>query len=161
MIAGGDVPQGNWSEEATEAYTIPIYSNGTEENALYGYTNIARVQEDSVTISARGTIGYTAIREAPFYPIVRLIVATPDTERIKLKYLYGVLKQTEFQQSGKTIPQLTVPMVRDVKIPVPPLEVQQKIIDECEAIEKKIAAAEEKLESLKGKTAEILRKYLS
>ena len=92
---------------------------------------------------------------------MRLIVATPDTERIKLKYLYGVLKQTEFQQSGKTIPQLTVPMVRDVKIPVPPLEVQQKIIDECEAIEKKIAAAEEKLESLKGKTAEILRKYLS
>ena len=57
--------------------------------------------------------------------------------------------------------ELSLDTIRNIKIPVPPLEAQQKIIDECEALEKKIAAAEEKLESLKGKTAEILNRYLN
>lgn len=82
LIAGGDAPQDNWTEQPTDANTIPIYSNGTGDNALYGYTNISRITEDSVTISARGTIGYVAIRKAPFYPVVRLIVATPDENRV-------------------------------------------------------------------------------
>ena len=135
LSAGGDVPQGNWSKEKTTEFTIPIYSNGTSDNALYGYTNISKIEEDAISISARGTIGYAAIRKAPFYPIVRLIVAVPDTSKILLRYLLEVVSQLDFKKSGKTIPQLTVPMIKDKKIPVPPIEVQEQIIAECEKID--------------------------
>lgn len=135
MLAGGDVPQGNWSKNKTDEFSIPIYSNGTSDNALYGYTNISKIEEDAVSISARGTIGYAAIRKAPFYPIVRLIVAIPDTRKILLRYLFEVISQLDFKNSGKTIPQLTVPMIKDKKIPVPPIEVQKQIIAECEKID--------------------------
>ena len=130
LIAGGDVPN-NWSEKPTEENTVPIYSNGAGDKSLYGFTNIPRILDDSVTISGRGTIGYTAIRKAPFYPVVRLIVATPDESIVKLRYLYEVLAALGFQKAGKTIPQLTVPMVQEKKIPVPPILIQQQIIDEC------------------------------
>ena len=135
LSAGGDVPQNNWSKEKTKEYSVPIYSNGTSDNALYGYTNIKRIEEDAISISARGTIGYATIRKAPFYPIVRLIVAIPDTNKVLLRYLLEVVSQLDFKKSGKTIPQLTVPMIKDKKIPVPPLEVQRQIIDECEKID--------------------------
>ena len=135
LSAGGDVPQGNWSKDKTAEFTIPIYSNGTSGNALYGYTNISKIEEDAISISARGTIGYASIRKAPFYPIVRLIIAVPDTSKILLRYLLEVVSQLDFKKTGKTIPQLTVPMIRDKKIPVPPMEVQEQIIVECEKID--------------------------
>jgi len=135
LSAGGDVPQGNWSKEKTAEFTIPIYSNGTADNALYGYTNIPKIDEDAVSISARGTIGYAAIRKAPFYPIVRLIVAVPDTNKILLRYLLEIVSQFDLRKSGKTIPQLTVPMIKDKKVPVPPLEIQKQIIAACEKID--------------------------
>ena len=149
LIAGGDAPQNSWTEQPTDANTIPIYSNGFGDNALYGYTNISRVNEDSITISARGTIGYTAIRKAPFYPIVRLIVATPDESKIKLKYLYEILTILGFQKAGKTIPQLTVPMVQGKKIPVPPISVQEKIITACDKVDGECQRAQISIERYK------------
>ena len=63
--------------------------------------------------------------------------------------------------SGANPPSISASNISELKIPVPPLDVQQKIIDECEAYESKIAEAEKKLEELKGKTNEILKKYLN
>ncbi len=34
LFSGGDVPKNKYSKEKTEYYQIPIYSNGTDENAL-------------------------------------------------------------------------------------------------------------------------------
>ena len=149
LIAGGDVPQDNWTEQPTVINMIPIYSNGSGDKALYGYTNIPRIDKDSVTISARGTIGYTAIRKAPFYPAVRLIVATPDESKVKLKYLLEILTVLGFQRSGKTIPQLTVPMVREKRIPVPPISIQEEIIAACDKLDEEYHAARTSIEIYK------------
>lgn len=158
LIAGGDVPQDNWTEQPTDANTIPIYSNGTGDNALYGYTNISRITEDSVTISARGTIGYVAIRKAPFYPVVRLIVATPDKNKVMLKYLYEILTFLDFQKAGKTIPQLTVPMVRGKRVPVPPMSVQEKIVTACDKIDEECQTARISIERYKGDIESLFQK---
>ncbi|MBQ5546256.1 MAG: restriction endonuclease subunit S, partial [Acetobacter sp.] len=71
IFAGGDAPKHVFSEKK-EGFTVPIFSNGATNNGLYGYTDIARVTTPAVTVSARGTIGFSAIRTEPF-PIVRLI----------------------------------------------------------------------------------------
>ncbi|WP_341492355.1 restriction endonuclease subunit S [Mesomycoplasma ovipneumoniae] len=78
IYAGGDIPKEDFSKIKTPKYNVPIFTNGTNENALYGYTNKARTIETAITISARGTIGFSEKREAPFYPAVRLIVAVPN-----------------------------------------------------------------------------------
>lgn len=128
LFAGGDVPKGNFSKIKNEKFSIPIYANGIENKGLYGYTNIEKVKDISITISARGTIGYSEIRNETFYPIVRLIVAIPNTNIIDPVFLYYITKNFKFSNTGSSIPQLTIPMVKDIKISYPKSLNEQKII---------------------------------
>ena len=126
IFAGGDVPKDSLSKEYTAEYTIPIYSNGKAEKSLYGFTSIPKVDKDSVTVSARGTIGFPVVRKAPFYPIIRLIVAIPNTEKVNLQYLRSAISYLEFGKGGSSIPQLTVPMLKSRTVLVPPIDLQEK-----------------------------------
>ena len=133
ICAGGDLPI-NYVKNKTPTveYPYPIYSNGTGESALYGYSDTYKIGEDAVSISARGTIGYHTIRNANFTPIVRLITLIPNEKYITVKYLNYVLDITNIISSGGKlgggIPQLTVPNVKKLTIPVPPLEEQERIV---------------------------------
>lgn len=148
IFAGGDAPRESFSPVATNEFSIPIYSNGEENEGLYGYTNHARVTRPSVTVSARGTIGYTAIREKPFVPIVRLITLVPRTEIIGLKYLYYALQNYPFNGSGTSIPQLTVPMIKQYAFPVPILDEQRKITAALDKVSDLIAMRKKQLQKL-------------
>ena len=129
VIAGGDIPKNGISAIETEEYRYPILSNGINEKSLYGWTNQARIKSPSLTVSARGTIGWTSYREKPFFPIVRLLVLTPKIN-LNLKYAYYFMKSIEnnyeIPQSG--IPQLTKPMIQSKIITLPPLEEQSSIV---------------------------------
>jgi type I restriction enzyme S subunit len=126
-MAGGDVPKDRYSKDKTEQYSIPIYSNGIGESALYGYTDIAKIDKRCITIAARGTIGYTALRTEPFYPVVRLICAIPN-EGLLPDYLKYYLETIKFQVPTTGIPQLTIPMISKYIVPIPPIEEQKRIV---------------------------------
>ena len=130
ISAGGDLPTKllKGQKSPTEEFPYPIYSNGSEEKALYGFTDDYRIDNEAVTISARGTIGYHAVREAKFTPIVRLLVLIPDTKIITSKFLNYILDITEIGHSGGSIPQLTVPNVKKIEIPIPPISEQERIV---------------------------------
>ena len=145
IFAGGDAPKGRISRERTEGYSIPIYSNGEEKAGLYGFTDVARVEKPSVTVSARGTIGYTAIRTEPFVPIVRLITLVPDQNKIDIKYLYYAVQNYEFEGSGTSIPQLTVPMLKKYSFPLPSKEEQQNAVSALDKVNELIALRKEQL----------------
>lgn len=129
IVAGGDVPKNAMSDIKTEEYRFPILSNGIEDKAIYGWTNKPKISDPSLTISARGTIGWASYQENPFYPIVRLLVLTPRIE-FNLKYAYYFMKSIEnkydIPQSG--IPQLTKPMIKNKILPLPPLSDQARIV---------------------------------
>ena len=131
IFAGGDLPK-NYikASEPSGKYIYPIYSNGVEEKSLYGYSDTFRVDKASITISARGTIGYHTIREPQFTPIVRLITLIPkNNEIVNLEYLNEALFFFFFYGTKGGIPQLTVPAVSQIKIPILSLSEQQRIVD--------------------------------
>lgn len=128
LFAGGDVSKDNLSKVKSNIFHIPIFTNGEKNKGLYGYTNIARVTKPSITISARGTIGYSEIRKEPFYPAIRLIVVIPDINILNLAFLKYQIGSIDFTHSGSSIPQLTVPMVREYLIYFPSLPEQQRIV---------------------------------
>ena len=128
LFAGGDVPKNYFSKIKTDVFNIPIFSNGEKNKGLYGYTDLARVTKPSITISARGTIGYSEIRVEPFYPAIRLIVAIPNTEIVDLSFLKYAINSIDFTHSGSSIPQLTVPMIKEYPILLPPLLEQRRIV---------------------------------
>lgn len=124
LKAGGDKPK-IFSPNRTSECSIPIYSNGITNEGLYGYTNTANVLKPSITISARGTIGYSMMRKKPFVPIIRLIVVIPHiTESIK--YFDEYIKTMEFEKSGSVQQQLTVPQVCSLNMLYPPMDILKK-----------------------------------
>lgn len=118
MSAGGDKPK-NISDQRTEAYQYPIYSNGISNDGLYGFTTDYKISAESVTVSARGTIGFVCLRHIPFTPIVRLITLVPHSSIISAKYLYLWLKSIPIYGTGTTQQQLTVPDFRKTEILIP------------------------------------------
>ena len=128
ILAGGDVPKGRVSKVRTPQYSVPIYSNGTKRDGLYGFTDVAGVKSPSVTISARGTIGFSAIRTEPHLPVVRLIVLIPDEEKIDTPFLHYAVSGMDFGNTGTSIPQLTVPNIRNRQIYYPTLSQQKSIV---------------------------------
>ncbi len=129
ISAGGDAPKDSMSKQKTEKYSVPIISNGIGENALYGYTDAPKVEEPAVTVAARGTIGYAEYRDYPFYPIIRLLTAIPkDSTVVNTKYLYYCLQGKQYSVPIGGIPQLTAPELKKVEIPIPSLDVQNRIV---------------------------------
>lgn len=118
LSAGGDKPQ-ICSEQKTPECNIPIYSNGIDNEGLYGYTNNPRITENSITISARGTIGFVCLRTEPYVPIVRLISVVPTYENMSAYFLYLWALTQNISGTGTTQQQLTVPAFRTTKIVVP------------------------------------------
>ena len=131
IIAGGDRPA-ICTKEKTSENIIPIYANAIEKDGLYGYTNKPQITEKAITISARGTIGFSCIREHPFVPIVRLIVLVPNLSIIDLKYLKASFDALLNMTEGSSIPQLTIPSIKTFLFPLPPLSEQQRIVSAIE-----------------------------
>ncbi|EAJ7790469.1 restriction endonuclease subunit S [Campylobacter coli] len=126
ISAGGDKPK-NCTESKTAKNQIPVYANGVNNNGLVGYTDKATIIKPSLTISARGTIGFVCIRKEPYFPIVRLISLIPYENILCLHYLYFCLNFFIAKGEGSSIPQLTIPKFKSLQIPLPPLKEQEQI----------------------------------
>ena len=118
LSAGGDRPA-VFSDFQTESCPVPIFSNGIEDEGLYGFTDKAKICEESVTVSARGTVGYVFLREEPYVPIVRLISVVPNKVYVTAKYLYFALSSIDLHSTGTSQQQITVPDFKKRQILVP------------------------------------------
>lgn len=160
LSAGGDKPKA-FSEVKNKPYSIPIYSNGIKKNGLYGYTDKPKIKEESVTISARGTIGFVCLRSEPYVPIVRLVVAIPKQEFISNKYLYLYLKNMKITGTGTTQQQLTVPAFRKEKILVPNAQKMEEFTLFCNSVFEKIKINFSQIHTLKNSRDILLPKLMS
>ena len=129
IYAGGDKPK-VYSKEINTECNIPIYSNGVENNGLYGFTNKATVKVSSITISARGTVGFVAIRRIPFVPIVRLLTVVPQ-KGLDVYYLYFASRNNDLEGNGTSQQQLTVPMLKKRKVVIPIKELLREFGNRC------------------------------
>ena len=127
--AGGDAPDDS-TKEITDKCSIPIYSNGIENEGLYGYTSKAKINKPSISISARGTVGYTCLRRVPYTPIVRLICIIPHEEKLA-NWLFYYFKHTIVTASGTSQQQITIPMMSREKVLLPTNNLIQKFYEYC------------------------------
>lgn len=138
IYAGGDLPD-SFSTEKTDIQTIPVYSNGEKNNGLWGYTDMPKVTEPAVTISARGSkVGFAAIRKQPFLPIVRLLTLIPSQDILDVDYLFYNLKLNRQSGIGSGQPQITIPDISNRTISIPSLYTQRKIASVLTTLDSKI-----------------------
>jgi type I restriction enzyme S subunit len=162
LLAGGDVPKDDFSEIKTQKHQFPIYANGEKNNGLYGFTSIPRITKPSITVSARGTIGFSVKRQECFYPVVRLIVITPmNPANLDLSFLHYSLNIINFKHSGTSIPQLTVPMISEYQINLPPIAEQKRIVSILDEAFQTIDRAKENAEKNLANAREVFDGYLN
>ena len=158
LKAGGDKPE-IVSGIRTNDCSVPIFSNGTTNEGLYGYTNLPVIVEQSVTISARGSVGFTVLRRTPFVPIVRLISVTPHN--VYVGYIFYYLKSTTLDSNGAAQQQITIPMIRNKEITIPSKCILELFESKTEPIFNQIDIFKEQIRLLTEARDRLLPKLMS
>ena len=130
VLTGGEAPVESIKAKNPDGeYIYPVYSNGVGDNAIWGYAKTYRVNRRAVTFSSIGTIGCPTLREPNFTPIIRLKVLYPnDKNLVTVKYIKYALETIEFESQKSSVPNINADMIKRIRIPVPPLEVQNEIV---------------------------------
>jgi len=149
VIASGDLDIETFSSIRTEKYKYPVYSNSISNEGLYGFSSTFKFKRNSMTVTARGTIGVAFERKSDFTGIGRLIVVT-DLKDVCLTFLkenWNHQAKINFENGG--IPQLTAIKAKLVTLLFPKsIEEQQKIASCLSSLDNVIQAQQQKIEWL-------------
>ncbi len=130
VITGGDPPKEfiRGSEPIGE-FVYPIYSNGVGEKSIWVYAKTYKVKTRAVTFYSIGTIGFLQLRKSKFTPIIRLKTIIPkENEQLSVEFLKYVLEIVRLSTNKSSLLNVNSKIIKQIKIPIPPLEVQEEIV---------------------------------
>lgn len=131
ITAGGDYNPATASPIETDRHPFPVYANAIERKAFHSYSSTAKHPEGAVTITARGTLGFSQYRDKPFTAIGRLLVVWPNP-KFDGRYLAEYLNsQVEFAIESTGVPQLTGPQAGSYRVLIPEDVAEQSAIAEA------------------------------
>ena len=145
-------------------------------DSLSSYTKERFLQDDDILLNSTGigTLGRAIIyksKDNPYNIAVadgHITVMRFDTQRILPQYFYHYFSSAliqdnieEYATGSTKQKELSLTLIKQIKIPLPPLSVQEKIINAIEMIKAQIAIIDSKLESLETRKAQILESALS
>jgi type I restriction enzyme S subunit len=120
---------------------IPVYGSG----GIMRYANQFIYDEQSVLIPRKGSIGNVFYVDIPFWTVDTIFYTQIDVDQIIPKFLYYFLltQHLEDLNIAGGVPSLTKSVLDKIKIPVPPLLIQQEIVrilDKFTALEAELEA---------------------
>jgi len=132
--------------EDRKAGEYPVFGS----NGIVGYHNEYLVEAPFLIIGRKGSAGEVVYSELNGFPIdTTFYVKLEHENRVKLKYLFYLLKSLDLKnlnvQAG--VPGLNRNDAYKLKIPLPPLPVQEEMVAEIEGYERVIAGARQAVES--------------
>lgn len=117
-----------------EGAPIKIFAGG-KTVAYISYEDLPKKDicyEPSIIVKSRGIIGFEYY-DKPFSHKNEMWAYHSEDESISIKYVYYYLVRMEsvFQRIGSTMqmPQISIPDTDNYKIPIPPLAVQERIVE--------------------------------
>ncbi len=145
------------TEDSTVKGNIPVIASGKE---VAYYHNDSNRKKDIITVAASGEAGYLWYHDYAIWAS-DCITIKGNEEKALTKYLYSVLKS--FYQDyifglarGRNQKHVYDRDLKSIKIPLPPLEVQQKIIDEIGQLDIKEKTSQEEIELKTNQIDEVL-----
>ena len=149
---------------------IPVYS-ATQNNTVFGYVKSSslRLNKNDFVIPARGnSIGCVTIVKDNEATATQTTIYSKLNDKINYKFLYYCcvgLKDVWFYFEDTAIPQITVNQVQNNKVPLPPKEIQQKIVEildkKCGQIDELVSLEENEIEKLKEYKTSLITKVVT
>ena len=151
ITAGGDLDKNNFSTTKDEKYCFPVYSNSLSDKGLYGYSPTYSQEENTITVTARGTVGFANARNHKYSAIGRVLVLSP-LEKISCFFVAEYINnKVSFANESTGVPQLTAPQISKYDIIIPSYEEQTAIATIFSDMDAEINALQQKRE----KTAQL------
>lgn len=106
-------------------------------------------QKGEILISASGTIGRTVIYngEPAYFQDSNIVWINNDETRVTNKFLFYVYQTIEWKTEGGTIARLYNDNLAKIKIPIPPLAIQQEIVNILDKFDKLQAELQAELQA--------------
>lgn len=163
MKAGGDVDKEHFSYCKSSIYKYKIFSNGLENEGIYGYTDLPKYKGNAITITGRGTVGIAMFREEDFDAVIRLLVLNSKNDNLtNNSYLTEEINSCiSFPNESTGVPQLTVPQIRDIVIALPSKEEQTAIANVLSSMDKEIETLNTKLEKYRNLKTAMMQQLLT
>jgi type I restriction enzyme S subunit len=127
VSAGGDFDPKRSTPYRDEIHCYPIYSNALTDRGLYGYCSYAAHNANSITITARGTLGSANFRDHGYTAIGRVLVLQSKAEIAGRYFAEVINNKIKFAIESTGVPQLTAPQISTYRLPVPPFFEQRAI----------------------------------
>lgn len=117
---------------------IPVVAGGLEPSI---YHDVANREAGIISVSASGAnAGYVRYWDTAIFASDCNTIKAKDEALISTKFIYLCLEKMQQEvfglQAGQAQPHVYEKDLREIKIPLPPIDIQQKIVSECEAITK-------------------------
>ena len=131
--------------------TFPVINSGKEP---LGYVNVFNTQNDPIGIASRGSVGYVSWNEGRYFRGNLNYSATVQDESLLLpRFLYFYLKNSpkEIEKlcTFDGIPALNKSALEGLLIPIPPLKIQEKIVQKLDKMTKYVTELTSELTSRK------------
>lgn len=122
----------------------PIYGTG----GIMGWANQFRCPKDSVIIGRKGNINNPILVDVDFWNVDTAFGVTPNNDVLSAIYFFFFCKEYDFTQHdvSVTIPSLRRTDILKIKLPVPPLSLQEEFAEKVEAIERQKALVQQSIE---------------
>jgi len=105
---------------------IPVYGSG----GVMTYVDTYSYNKPTVLIPRKGTIKNLFYLEIPFWNVDTIFYTEIDTTHIVPKFLYYFMRTVDLSSldTGSGRPSLTMQILNKIKIPIPTLEEQNRIV---------------------------------
>ncbi len=145
------------TKEKTKEGSIPVVAGGQEPAYFHNESNR---DGNVITISASGAYaGFVNYYENQIFASDCNTVISKDENQISTKLIFEFLKSIQKEiyglQRGQAQPHVYGEDISKIKIPLPPIEIQEKIVSEIQVLEAKEMIAKEEINELKLYTREI------
>lgn len=105
---------------------IPVYGSG----GIITYIDRSIFDKPSVLIPRKGSLDKLYYIDTPFWNVDTIFYTEINTSIVHPKYIYYCLQSKQLEQLNKAggVPSLTQAILNKLTIPVPPSEIQQRIV---------------------------------
>lgn len=123
--------------------SIPVYGSG----GIMRYIDTSIYEEESVLIPRKGSIGNIFYVNEPFWTVDTIFYTKINIEIIIPKYFYYFLKTKDLKELNFAggVPSLTKTVLDKIKIPIPSIEKQERIVKLLDQLDATHTAIEEEI----------------
>lgn len=135
----------------------PVYGSG----GVMRYADKYLYDKESILIPRKGSLNNIFYQDRAFWTVDTMFWSEIDTTKVFPKFLYYQLTLVDFENLnvGSAVPSLTIPIINDVDVSLPPLDEQKRIAGVLSSLDDKIDLLNRENATLEALAETLFRHY--